>query len=163
MTAHRPGRAAFVHLAIAVAAIGITVAIDPDRLARIGAFGIAASLLLLACGPWLAAAAARDAARAGIRVPPLWSWRWNWSSTDPADRAFRNGYCADVIVFAWIAIAGTVVLRDGFELPPLPTPDAWLAWREHWLVDGLEGLLISAAICGGGWLLTARRAACSPR
>jgi hypothetical protein len=159
MTAHTPGRAAFVHLTIAVAAMVTAIAVDPDRLARIGGFGVAASLLLLATGPWLAAEGARHAAIAGIRVPPLWTWRWNWASTDPADRAFRNGYCADVILVVWIAIAATVVLRDGLGLPSPVGPGAWLAWPEHGLVSGLEGLLVSTAICGGGWILTAHRAA----
>lgn len=159
MSAHAPTRAALGHLAIALAAIAISLAADPQRLARMGGFGIAASLLLLACGPWLAARAARDAMSAGIRVPPLWRWRWDWSSTDPADRAFRHGFCADVIAVSWFAIATTVLLRDLAGLPSPVQPGAWIALPDHWLVGVVDSLLVSVAICAAGWVLTARRAA----
>lgn len=159
MSAHATTRAALGHLAIALGAIAISLVADPDRLARIGAVGIGASLLLLACGPWMAARAARDAMSAGIRVPPLWRWRWDWSSTDPADRAFRHGFCADVIAVSWIAIAATVVLRDAAGLPSPVQPGAWIALSDHWLVGVIDSVLASVAICAGGWVLTARRAA----
>jgi hypothetical protein len=159
MTALAPQRAALAHLAIALAAIAISLVADPQRLARIGAFGIAASVLLLASGPWLAASAARAAAIAGIRVPPLWRWRWDGSSTDPADRAFSHGYCADVIAVSWIAIAATVVLRDVVGLPSPVQPGAWFALPDHLLVDIGESVMVSLAICAAGWALTVRRAA----